>query len=252
MSIGKDLVSGVATVALTSSIANPVYAGLVSATIQPIFAGAIEEFGKRMLSIRENNRINKVMQDAICKINARLEKGDIPRQDEDFWMDNYVGMSDAKAILEGLLLKSRDEYEEKKLPYYSNLIVQMAFDSSWSYQRLNAMIRMFEQLSYRQMQLIALAQRKGEIETPQWIVKFKRTPESFAYYDLFCEVSNLSSLTLFHQPDVTITMGLGDKQALSPIGESMADLMELSSIPQEEIDELDGIIRLLNTKILHM
>jgi len=252
MGIGTDLVSGVATVALTSSITNPVCAGLVSATIQPLLAGAIEEFGKRVLSVRENNRIIKVMQDAVCKINVRLEKGDIPRQDEEFWMDNYVGVSGAKVILEGILLKARDEYEEKKLPYYSNMIARMAFDSSWSYQRLNAMIRMFEQLSYRQILLIALAQKKGEIETSQWDVKFKRTQESYAYYDLFCEVSNLSSLTLFHQPGGALTMGLGNKQTLSPIGKSMADLMELSSMPQEEVDELDGIIRLLNTKILHM
>ena len=252
MNIGKDLVSGVATVALTSSITNPVCAGLVSATIQPLLAGAIEEFGKRVLSTRENNRIIKVMQDAVCKINARLEKGDIPRQDDKFWMDNYVGVSDAKVILEGILLKSRDEYEEKKLPYYSNMIARMAFDSSWSYQRLNAMIRMFEQLSYRQIQLISLVKRKGEIETPQWIVKFKRTPESYVYYDLFCEVSNLSNLGLFHQPGETFTTGIGDKQTLSPIGESMADLMELSSMPEEETNELDVMISLLNTKILHM
>ena len=167
-------------------------------------------------------------------------------------MENSSGVCDAKTILEGILLRARDEYEEKKLNYYSNLIAQMAFDHSWNYQRLNAMIRMFEQLSYRQLQLMALAQRKGKIETPQWIVKFKRTPISHSYYDLYCEVLQLSNLALFHQPEASITMGLGNQLALSPIGNSMADLMELSSIPQEELDDLDKMINMLNEKILKL
>lgn len=251
MGIAKDLVSGLATAALTSSIGDPVSAAYVGATVQPIFNATIEEFKKRVLSVRETNRIDKVLSDAVNKIKIRLEKGDIPRNDG-FWTESHVEVSDAKAILEGILLKSRDEYEEKKLPFYSNLISQMVFDTSWSYERLNAMIRMFEQISYRQMQLMALALQKGEIQTPQWDAKFKRTHEAFSYYDLYSEVVLLSNLALLHQPGTAVMMGLGDKQSLSPIGKSMADLMELSSMPQEEIEDLDKMINLLNTKILHM
>lgn len=249
MGIAKDLVSGLATAALTSSIGDPVSAAYVGATVQPIFNATIEEFKKRVLSVRETNRIDKVLNDAVNKIKIRLEKGDIPRNDG-FWTESHVEVSDAKAILEGILLKSRDEYEEKKLPFYSNLISQMVFDTSWSYERLNAMIRMFEQLSYRQLQIMSLAQQKGEIQTPQWIVRFKKTPKSYAYYDLFCEVSGLSNLALFQQPGGGYMQGLGDKQELSPIGKSMADLMELSSMPQEELDALDKMLDLLNNAIL--
>ena len=252
MGKGTEIISGLASLVLTSAIGDPTSAVIADKTLQPLLSAMIEDLKKRILSVREDNRICVVLKDAINKINLRLENGDIPRQDESFWIENRVESSDAKAILEGVLLKARDEYEEKKLPYYSNLIAQMVFDHSWNYQRLNAMIRMFEQLSYRQLQLMALALKKGEIETPQWDVKFKRTPESYAYYDLFCEVVNLSNLALFHQPGTSLKMGLSDKHALSPIGKSMAELMELSSMPQEELDDLDNMINLLNDKILKM
>lgn len=243
-----EIASGVITLAIGSLMPNPIAAAAIDKIVYPILA----DFMDRMLSKSQKNRIEKVLEDAIKKIASRLEKNDIPSGEGEYWTEGSIKVSDAKAILEGVLLKVRDEYEEKKLPYYSNLIAQMAFDHSWSYQRLNAMIRMFEQLSYRQLQLMALALRKGEIETPQWDVKFKRTPESYVYYDLFCEVVNLSNLALFHQPGTSLKMGLGDKHALSPIGKSMAELMELSSMPQEELDDLDNMINLLNDKILKM
>lgn len=250
MSKKTEIILGLASLAITSNISNLAIASIVDKTLQPVLSATIEEFKSRLLSVRENNRIDKVLKDAIDKITYRLEKGDIPRQDNEFWVEPSVGISDAKAILEGVLLKARDEYEEKKLPYYSNLIAQMVFDSSWNYQRLNAMIRMFEQLSYRQLQLMSLAQRKGEIHTPQWDVRFKKSSVSHAYYDLYCEVVSLSNFALFQQAKDGYMPGISDKQALSPMGKSMAELMELSLIPQEELDALDNMFDLLNNKIL--
>ena len=250
MSEKTEIILGLTSLAITSNIPNPAIAAIVDKTLQPVLSATIKEFKNRVLSVRENNRIDKVLKDAIDKITYRLKKNDIPRQDNEFWMETSIGISDAKALLEGVLLKARDEYEEKKLPYYSNLIAQMAFDPSWSYQRLNAMIRMFEQLSYRQLQLMALAQRKGEIQTPQWDVRFKKSSVSYAYYDLYCEVVHLSKLAIFQQANGGYMPGIGDKQSLSPIGKSMAELMELSLIPQEELDALDNMIDLLNNKIL--
>lgn len=247
MSKKTEIASGVITLAISSLIPNPIGAAVFDKVMHPIFA----DFMDRMLSANQKNRIEKVLEDAINKIASRLGKNDIPYNEEGFWTEDSNRVSDAKVVLEGILLKARDEYEEKKLPYYSNLIAQMAFDPSWSYQRLNAMIRMFEQLSYRQLQLMALAMQKGEIDTLQWDVRFKRTTESYAYYDLFCEVVNLSNLALFHQPGILLQMGLGDKQALSPIGKSMAELMELSTIPQDELENLDKILNLLNQTILN-
>ena len=248
MSKKTEIASGVITLAVGSLIPNPIGAAVFDKVMHPIFA----DFMERLLSTNQKSRIEKVLEDAIYKIASRLEKNDIPSSNEEFWTEDSNRVSDAKVVLEGILLKARDEYEEKKLPYYSNLIAQMAFDPSWSYQRLNAMIRMFEQLSYRQLQLMALAMQKEEIDTPQWDVKFKRTPNSFAYYDLFCEVVNLSNLALFHQPGSLLQMGLGDKQALSPIGKSMAELMELSTIPQDELKDLDNMITTLNNDILKL
>lgn len=248
MSKKTEIASGVITLAVGSLIPNPIGAAVFDKVMHPIFA----DFMERLLSTNQKSRIEKVLEDAIYKIASRLEKNDIPSSNEEFWTEDSNRVSDAKVVLEGILLKARDEYEEKKLPYYSNLIAQMAFDPSWSYQRLNAMIRMFEQLSYRQLQLMALAMQKEGIDTSQWDVKFKRTPNSFAYYDLFCEVVNLSNLALFHQPELSITLGLGNKLALSPIGKSMAELMELSTIPQDELKDLDNMITTLNNDILKL
>ena len=177
MSKKTEIASGVITLAVGSLIPNPIGAAVFDKVMHPIFA----DFMERLLSTNQKSRIEKVLEDAIYKIASRLEKNDIPSSNEEFWTEDSNRVSDAKVVLEGILLKARDEYEEKKLPYYSNLIAQMAFDPSWSYQRLNAMIRMFEQLSYRQLQLMALAMQKEGIDTSQWDVKFKRTPSSFAY-----------------------------------------------------------------------
>ena len=248
MSKRIEIASGVITLAVGSLILNPIGAAVFDKVMHPILA----DFMERMLSTNQKNRIEKVLEDAINKIASRLEKNEIPSIKDGSWTEDSNRISDAKVVLEGVLLKARDEYEEKKLPYYSNLIAQMAFDPSWSYQRLNAMIRMFDQLIYRQLQFMALAMQKGNIDTSQWDVRFKRTPESYAYYDLFCEVTNLSFLALFYQPEPSITMGLGNKLALSPIGKSMVELMELNSIPQDELEELDNMIITLNNDILKL
>lgn len=80
----------------------------------------IIEFASRLLSSREEARIGATISYAALKIQQRLDAGDIPRSDGFFSADE-TGRSNADEIFEGVLLKAKNEIQEKKLnskPYF--------------------------------------------------------------------------------------------------------------------------------------
>ena len=82
----------------------------------------------RIVSARERMRMGAVGVMALQLIRKRLAEGDTPRRDG-FFDERTPHRSRANELLEGVLLKARDQYEEKKLPFLANLIANAVFDS---------------------------------------------------------------------------------------------------------------------------
>src|SRR5207249_275051 len=65
-------------------------------------------------------------------------------------------------ILEGVLIKARDAYEEKKLPLLASLYASIAFHEEISPAHANHLIELGSQLTYRQLCVLAVAQDEGQ------------------------------------------------------------------------------------------
>lgn len=74
-----------------------------------------QDISNRMLSKRENYRIGSVLVLAGNGISERINNGEMLRTDG-FFNEDDTGKSDAKEIVEAVLLKAKQDPEERKIP----------------------------------------------------------------------------------------------------------------------------------------
>lgn len=132
-----------------------------------ILTGVVKVLGDvahRSLSSREEIRVGTAAYFAVEKIKARLESGEKPREDGFFDEREQDSRSYANEIFEGTLLKSKNEHEEKKINFIANIFANTTFHSEVSSSEANHILQVAENMTYRQMCLLALFERKGDLE----------------------------------------------------------------------------------------
>lgn len=112
---------------------------------------------QRWLGPREEVRIGAASAYAGATIRTFLEAGRIPREDGFFEAQGDERPA-AEEILEGVLLKARDAYEEKKVSLLGVLYAQVAFHPEVSPAHANHLIELASRLTYRQLAVMAVAQ----------------------------------------------------------------------------------------------
>ena len=117
--------------------------------------GLAVEFRERVLGHREEVRVGAAIAVASVKIREKLDAGEQPRQDG-FFTDEEQNRSTAKEVFEGVILAAQREAEEKKVRFYGNLLANLAFEEDIDRSQGNYLIRLGEQLSYRQLCLLSL------------------------------------------------------------------------------------------------
>lgn len=235
----SETIVGTATTAIGFITTGPLGA-IGGALIAPSLTATIKDIAKRVLSRNEAARVESTFLHAIDKIRASLEDGKTPRSDN-FWVSEEGNNSQAQIILEGTLLKSRDEYEEKKLIYYSNFLANIGFNSNISFEKANTLLRLIEQLSYRQLTIIAYLSDGKIVNMETWDISFKDKPILDVYFDFYSEMTNLYNLRLLQQSGQGVRLGSAASK-LSTLGQSLSILMELSSMPIEEKNSIERII----------
>ncbi|MCH8957791.1 hypothetical protein IIA28_21125 [candidate division KSB1 bacterium] len=118
----------------------------------------LTDFANRHLSHREEMRVGAVAALAIDGIQKRLEKGQQLRNDGFFSLLSS-GRSKAEEIFEGVLQKSKNEHEEKKLQYYAHIFINAPFDEKLTSETMNHILSVADGLTYRQMCLLTLFSR---------------------------------------------------------------------------------------------
>lgn len=244
--LSSDTLASVAGAVVGTAIAGP--AGTFGgAAIGPIIAATFKKVGKGIaecfLSENEALRIGLTYKNASDKIQDELQNGKIPRND-DFFEEVEGNRSKATVLLEGTLLKSRDEYEEKKLIYYSNFLANINFDKSISFDRANTLLRLIEQLSYRQLLILSYLEIKSVIDMKKWTIAFKDNQSLGDYLDFYSELMSLYNYQLLQQAGNGISMTVGNLQ-LSALGKTLCRLMELDSMPDKERYSIEDIINLI-------
>lgn len=123
--------------------------------IEHAFQRVSAEFMQRQLSQREETRIVSVLDCVAGQVTSNYASGLKVRQDG-FFSDEKYDRSAADEIFEGVLLAAQREYQEKKIPYYGSLFANIAFHPEISRAQANLLIRLAEQLSYRQLCLLQI------------------------------------------------------------------------------------------------
>jgi hypothetical protein len=159
---GSGVAGSVAGTAIGLAMGGPpgAFAGAVGG---PIVARTTfylaREFKHRVLGMREEERIGATMAFVIKKIQENVAKGEQIRQNG-FFRDRPNQRAAAKEVGEGVFLAAQREHEEKKLPFYGNLLANIAFDPSISREQVNLLVKEGQTLSYRQLCVLAFVAAK--------------------------------------------------------------------------------------------
>ena len=206
----------------------------------------------KALSKREEERVQKVFKGIISKINKYLEDGKTFRNDEAYYSPTETDIPNAQEILEGVLLKAREEYRSKKLVVYRNFFANLCFDETISFEHANFLLHMLSKLSYRQFAILAYISDGRSVPTSGWDASFKSEhAELLRYFDLYSEYIDLYNARLIVQSTAIpgFALGMSDTN-ISSLGISVVNLLELNDvIPKEDKENvskyLDAIAAIL-------
>ena len=231
--------SGVNLLTSAVSLADPV-AGLVGAALSPIIASGAKSILPTSLSKREDIRVEEVFKQVVQKIISKLNEGKIPRSDQMYYASE-MDIPNAQEIFEGVLLKAREEHQAKKLSLYSNFFANLCFDETINLEHAHFLLSLLERLTYRQLVILAYISDGKHIQTSRWDALFKvaNTSELIRYYDFYSEYVDLYNIRLVTQTNKMPGFALGMSQTkISEMGIKIAELLELNSIPQEDIKNI--------------
>lgn len=127
-----------------------------------LISTGLSDIANRLLSTREQARVGATAAYAIERIKSRIDSEDKLRNDGFFESEGNT-RSDAEEIFEGVLLKAKNEHEEKKTRILGNIFANMAFFPGFSVGEANHLLRIAENLTYREMCILSLIKRKEKI-----------------------------------------------------------------------------------------
>jgi hypothetical protein len=164
--LAKDLISGGADIAgaatgaaigLVGGPAGVVGGAAAGAAIGRVLGRVGAEIRRRRLGPREEVRVGAAAAFAGERIQEHLNAGRVPRDDGFFEPGKNGEASSAEELLEGVLLKARDAYEERKTRHLGILYGNLAFHPEISAEYGNFLVSLLGDLTYRQLVVLAIA-----------------------------------------------------------------------------------------------
>lgn len=223
-------------------------AGLIAAgPIGAIAGGAvgtvikygIEDFLGKFLTPKEVRRVGTSAEYIINGVNKKLEAGEGIR--EELFQNKGVKVSDAEEIFEGILMKVKNEYQEKKLKYLSNIFINASFDKTISSDNINQVVNIADRLSYRQLCLISLVGKNKDnkygLRTDENRKNFKDVVTEELIF-LLDEARDMHKMGIMRSKDRIGLNNYTDPSpanfCLDPLGCRIFQLMGLYEMPDEE------------------
>jgi hypothetical protein len=115
-----------------------------------------DEIEERVSGPAQRARMGGALLIAYEHIRQRIETGEEPRGDGFFEPRDDGQRPAADELLEGVLLRAGDSYEQKRVEYLGRLYASIAFRSEISPGYAHYLLRVADRLSYRQFLLLGL------------------------------------------------------------------------------------------------
>lgn len=213
------------------------------------FSGTLDDMAQRVLSKREEARIGTVLFYTGEKIKSKIAVG-FKIRDDGFFRDSPTDRSSFEEIFEGLLISAKKDHEEKKLPYYGNLMANILFTSDIDKFQANLLIRVFEELSYRQLCVLALIGHKDEFKLREDSYRSEgpAPPLGYKLISLLQEIKELNSRDLVAMSGnvmLSIPAINPAELAIQGTGGAIYEFAELDDLCRKDYDELNNIAGLL-------
>lgn len=220
------------------------------AMIAPCAKKILGDIINRTLSTREKLRVADTTIFTIEKIVHNLNSGMKPR-DDGFFNRSNADRSEADEIFEGVLLKAKNEHEEKKTKILGNIYANIAFSKGFSAGEANYLLQIFDRLTYRQLCVLALIIRKKKNTQMKLRNTNYRTVERQVFYEtisILQEIYEMYSLGLVVSKEptkaksYTALIGWYDITPvglkLTFIGKRYCKIMGLDDVPEQELKEI--------------
>ena len=232
--LGTNIVGRTAAVTVGAAIAGlpGAYAGAVIGPVVSTLSDSAVDFLSRDISARQNQRIGAGLSFAVNRIWERLLAGDQIRQD-DFFTSLEGETSQASQILEGVLIKCKNEYREKKIKLIGNIFANAAF-LDIAPENVHSILRLAESLTYRQICVLGFHytdsknEKLGEILNT--LSAAAQIPGDFGFF-LRMELEELKTLKLI---DFVHHDEKGFGIFTQPLGQMCDKLMNLALIEDSE------------------
>lgn len=215
---------------------NPAW-GIPAVLFSAVISDEAKHFASKILSAKEDDRVSRTLKSTKDKIEAKLSSGEVHR-----WVDIYSNHDpiplEPKELLEGVLLKVRDEYVQKKEDLYSSFYANYCFDKSVTDYEANLILLLLHKLSFHQILILSYLQKNNIIDSNKWDIGFAQKDELSKYFSMYADCESLYSDRLVFQDKSQkgIKLGFPNKLSLSPIGEKLVTLTELTNLNTQEIE----------------
>ncbi|MCF8023147.1 MAG: hypothetical protein K9L17_10690 [Clostridiales bacterium] len=216
----------------------------------------LSDMASRELSIREKDRVGACARCVIDKIRAKIMSGEEVRDDGFFPRDSASTRSPSEEIFEGILLKCKNEHEEKKIHLNANIFVNIAFKSNVSIGEANHLMQIAESLTYRQLCLLSLFKIKDIEGIKLRDFNLYKTEYSISYETLSVlqevldlinnwgmvgtyDFENKSMGNIVESIDLITPNNL----MLTEYGKRLCEILNIEEINRNEINELIDILK---------
>ena len=219
--------------AIVGAMAGPTLTGMFSVA---------SDFARRSLTKKERARVATILALVDGKISQRQNKGDHIRTDGFFLNDKVE--SGGEQLGEAVLIAAQRDPQEKKLQYYANLLANLAFTSSVDRPEAYMLTKLAEELSYRQLCMIAIFARRDLQLRDNFYVNYPHMTEKLAgvlkeLYDLWTAQLVVAEGWTFPNALQLVPARLG----VYGVGGLLFNLMELKDIPLAELEEVAQFLR---------
>ncbi|OTG94322.1 hypothetical protein [Acinetobacter sp. ANC 3832] len=151
---GSQITAAATTPFFQALIPDPT--GIISNSIEVLITTTGETIADtldRNMSQQEVIRTNKAYIYFVEKLESNLNQG-LQIRNDDFFRSPVGYRKPAEELFEGMLIKSRNQYEEAKVEFFSNLYANGCVDTTLSPQMISLFILILDRLSFNHLDVL--------------------------------------------------------------------------------------------------